>query len=185
VLDFLERQLRVNEEGGWNECVIELLILQALALDAQGETHRALDGLQRALALAEPEGYLRIFVDEGPAMARLLYQAVERGIAPQYAGRLLAAFEGSRLTSAPLSGLKPATLGPETQLVEPLSERELEVLGLIAEGLSNREIAHRLFISPKTVKRHTSSIYGKLGVHSRTQAVAKARTLGILLLDRA
>jgi LuxR family maltose regulon positive regulatory protein len=191
VLDFLERQLRVNEEGGWNECVIELLILQALALDAQGETHRALDGLQRALALAEPEGYLRIFVDEGPAMARLLYQAVERGIAPQYAGRLLAAFEGSRfqvsssrLTSASLSGLKPATLGPETQLVEPLSERELEVLGLIAEGLSNREIAQRLFISPKTVKRHTSSIYGKLGVHSRTQAVAKAQTLGILPFDR-
>jgi LuxR family maltose regulon positive regulatory protein len=185
VLDFLERQLRVNEAGGWNECVIELLVLQALALDAQGETHRALDGLQRALALAEPEGYLRIFVDGGPAMARLLYQAVERGIAPQYAGRLLAAFEGSRLTPASLSGMKSATLGPEAQLVEPLSERELEVLGLIAEGLSNREIAQRLFISPKTVKRHTSSVYGKLGVHSRTQAVAKARTLGVLPLDRA
>ena len=180
-LDFLERQLRVHEEGGWNECVIELLILKALALDAQGETGRALEALRRALALAEPEGYVRIFLDEGPPMARLLYQAVERGIAPAYAGRLLAAFPAAEPRQADLS----KAWDVEGEMVEPLSEREHEVLELIAEGLSNREVAQRLFISPRTVKRHTSNIYGKLGVHSRTQAVARARLVGILPHDRA
>jgi LuxR family maltose regulon positive regulatory protein len=181
VLDFLARQLRVNEEGGWNECVIELLVLQALALDAQGDTRHALDAVRRALALAEPEGYLRIFVDEGPPMARLLHEAAARGIVPEYAGRLLAAFPA---VEPPRDGLlRVADTGVE--MVEPLSGRELEVLRLVAQGLSNREIAQTLVISPKTVKRHTSSIYGKLGVHSRTQAVAKARNLGILPLDRA
>jgi len=180
VLDFLARQLRVHEEGGWSECVIELLALRALALDAQGKTHRALDDVRRALALAEPEGYLRIFVDEGPPMARLLYEAAARGIMPEYAGRLLAAFSAAE---PPRDGLlRGADTG--AGMVEPLSGRELEVLGLVAEGLSNREIAQTLVISPKTVKRHTSSIYGKLGVHSRTQAVAKARVLGILPVDR-
>jgi LuxR family maltose regulon positive regulatory protein len=181
VLNFLARQIRVNEDGGWNECVIELLILQALALDAQGNARHALDATGRALALAEPAGYLRIFVDEGPPVARLLYEAAARGVVPEYAGRLLAAFPAAE---PPRDGLlRVADTGVE--MVEPLSGRELEVLGLVAEGLSNREIAQRLVISPKTVKRHTSSIYGKLGVHSRTQAVAKARNLGILPLDRA
>lgn len=114
-------------------------------------------------------------------MARLLYDTAARGIVPEYAGRLLAAFPAAE---PPRDGLlRVADTGVE--MVEPLSGRELEVLGLVAEGLSNHEIAQTLVISPKTVKRHTSSIYGKLGVHSRTQAVAKARSLGILPLDRA
>jgi LuxR family maltose regulon positive regulatory protein len=105
-------------------------------------------------------------------MAELLYQAAAQGIAPEYAGRLLTAFPASE---APDSFQElPA------DMVEPLSEREREVLQLIAEGLSNREIAQELFLSISTVKVHTYNIYGKLGVHSRTQAVAKARALGIL-----
>ncbi len=180
VLRFLERQLQVNEKSGWHGCVLELFILQALALDAQGERCRALDVLKRALALAEPEGFFRIFVDEGPAMARLLYKAVARGDVSEYAGRLLAGFP----TAEHAAGGLPKIHDPEVELIEPLTQRELEVLGLIARGLSNHEIAQRLFISPKTVKRHTSSIYGKLCVHSRTQAVAKGRSLGILSPSR-
>jgi LuxR family maltose regulon positive regulatory protein len=180
LLQSLDRQLLAAEEGEHVWWVIEALILKAMALQAQGDTDRALSTLERALALAEPEGFVLLFVDEGAPMGRLLYEAVARGIAPDYAGRLLAAFSAAK---PPPVGL-PESQDIEAELVEPLSERELEVLGLIAEGLSNREIAQRLFISPRTVKRHTSSIYGKLCVHSRMQAVAKARTLGILSLDR-
>ncbi|MBN1886554.1 MAG: hypothetical protein JW850_01135 [Thermoflexales bacterium] len=131
-----------------------------------------MDALERALALAEPQGYVRTFVDEGPSMARLLYQAAGRG-APEYTGRLLAAFGQP-------SGEQPGLAAKQRGLVEPLSERELDVLRLIAEGLSNRDIAARLVISLSTVKGHTSQIYGKLAVHNRTQALAKARGLGIL-----
>jgi LuxR family maltose regulon positive regulatory protein len=106
-------------------------------------------------------------------MARLLYQALERGIAAEYAGRLLAAFEPQNEVTEPQI--------PKTEtLIEPLSAREIEVLQLIAAGLGNREIAHKLSISLGTVKVHNSNIYGKLGVNSRTRAVARARTLGLL-----
>jgi LuxR family maltose regulon positive regulatory protein len=132
--------------------------------------------LERALALAEPEGYVRIFVDEGPPMAHLLYKAATRGIAPDYARRLLAAFPVAEPEKADPSKSQV----PESGMVEPLSERELEVLQLIAEGLTNREIAARLFLALNTVKSHSGNIYSKLGVHSRTQAVARARALGIL-----
>jgi len=110
-------------------------------------------------------------------MARLLYEAARRGIAPGYVGKLLAAFattDGERPESKP-------TATPS--LVEPLSKRELQVLRLIAEGLSNQEIAARLVLSLNTVKGHTRKIYGKLGVNSRTQAVAKAKALNIRFLD--
>jgi len=132
--------------------------------------------LERALTLAQPEGYLRLFVDEGPPMARLLYEALSRGIAPDYVRRLLAAFPIDKPEQVDPS----KSQAPESELVEPLSERELEVLQLIAEGLMNREIADRLYLSLNTVKVHTRTIYGKLGVHNRTQAVAKARALGAL-----
>lgn len=105
-------------------------------------------------------------------MARLLYQAAARGIAPQYTGKLLAAFPAAEA----VEGFQVSAM----ELVEPLTERELEVLRLIAEGLSNQEIAQQLFLSLSTVKWHTHNIYGKLGVHNRTQAVAKARALGML-----
>jgi LuxR family maltose regulon positive regulatory protein len=109
-------------------------------------------------------------VDAGEPLAQLLYRAAERGAAPQYAGRLLAEFPT----------LQPADRGPQADMVEPLSERELDVLRLIAEGLSNQEIAERLFISLHTVKWHTGNIYGKLAVKNRTQAVARARALALL-----
>ncbi len=174
LLSFLEQQLHREEEAGWKGEVLRLLILQALALQAQGAVVGALGCLERALALAEPEGYVRIFVDEGVPMARLLYQAAERGIVPDYTGRLLAAFETGE--NKPLT---PTPADPSV-FVEPLSEREIEILGLVAQGFTNREIARQLVLSPGTVKVHTSHIYDKLDVHSRTQAVTKARVLGIL-----
>jgi LuxR family maltose regulon positive regulatory protein len=160
--------------------VIEALGLQAQALEIGGEHERALGTLGRALALARPEGYVRVWADMGPPLAALLYAALERGIEPEYVGRLLAAVPEAETTSP---GTGPVPDQPE--LVEPLSARELEVLRLIAQGLSNRAIAERLVIALSTVKGHTSNIYGKLGVHNRTQAVARARTLGFLSIKSA
>jgi LuxR family maltose regulon positive regulatory protein len=172
----LQRLLEVAETGDRTTNAIEILILQALSLQTQGDTDQAITTLEKALALAEPEGFFRVFVDEGPPMARLLYGAAIRGIAPDYARRLLAAFPVAEPQQTDLS----KTQAPQSELVEPLSERELEVLQLIAAGLTNQEIASGLFLALNTVKVHTRNIYGKLGVTSRTQAVARARVLGIL-----
>jgi LuxR family maltose regulon positive regulatory protein len=175
-LNLLEKLLGMAESNGWGRRMIEILALQALALELKRGIAQAMRTLERALALAEPEGYIRIFVDEGPPMARLLHEAVSRGIAPDYARRLLAAFPDTQ----PKQPAPSKTQVPTSELVEPLSERELEVLQLIATGLTNPEIAVRLFLSLNTVKVHTRNIYGKLGAHNRTQAVAQARALGIL-----
>jgi LuxR family maltose regulon positive regulatory protein len=135
----------------------------------QGAVDQALVALERALMLAEPSGYVRTFVDEGEPMARLLRQALAQGIAPEYVARLLAAFGDS----------VPQKLPAAQALVEPLTGRELEVLRLIAAGLSNREIADELYIAVSTVKTHVNRIYGKLGAKSRTQAVVKAQALDL------
>ena len=170
------------EEQGRIDLMIHIQMLRALALQAKHDVDEALTALEHALSLAEPGGYVRVFVDEGEPMAKLLYQAAARGVAPEHAGRLLAAFEfetkdGGQRTEPPPSS---SVVRPSSSLIEPLSARELEVLRLIAEGLSNSEIAQRLFIAPSTVKVHTRNIYGKLGVKSRTQAVARAMALSIL-----
>jgi LuxR family maltose regulon positive regulatory protein len=180
----LARLLEVADAAGWMGKVIEILVLRALAHQGRGDTGEALLALERALSIAELEGHVRTFVDEGAPMAELLSQALGRGIAPGYARKLLDVYgemtkdgeERTALQATPLSVVRR----PSPALVEPLSERELEVLRLISEGLSNPEIAQRLFLALNTVKVHTRNIYGKLDVHSRTQAVARARELDLL-----
>jgi LuxR family maltose regulon positive regulatory protein len=177
----LQRLLDRSEALGDASRAIQILILQALAFEAEGDTSQSMAALEKALAVAEPGGFMRIFLNEGPPMAHLLYQAVAQDIRPDYARKLLAAFEtmdGRRPTTDQESSSVVDRLS--SGLIEPLSERELEVLQLIAEGLTNPEIAARLYLALNTVKTHTRNIYGKLGVHNRTQAVARAQALGLL-----
>jgi LuxR family transcriptional regulator, maltose regulon positive regulatory protein len=147
------------------------IILQALAHQAQGEGERASQWLGEALALAEPGCFVRAFVDEGAPMAQLLAQATARGKMTDYTARLLAALAAAEQQSA---------AAPAQSLIEPLSERELEVLQLIAQGLSNREIGEQLYLALDTVKGHNRRIFDKLGVQRRTEAVARGRELGLL-----
>ena len=166
---------RQAEAKGWEDERLRVMVLQAVALHAHGEDDEAAHLLGDALALAEPGGFIRIFVDEGTPMARLLSEAAAHEIMPDYTGRLLAAFEAEEPKGEDGSYLPPAP-----PLTEPLSQRELEVLRLITQGLSNREIGERLFLAVDTVKGHNRRIFGKLMVRRRTEAVAKARSLGIL-----
>jgi LuxR family maltose regulon positive regulatory protein len=163
------------EAGGRFGRLIEILALQAAARQQQGDTAQALIALQKALAIGEPEGYVRVFVGLGAPMATLLRQAGARGAAPDYVNRLLAALgaEREKTTSASSS---PST----SPLVEPLTSRETEVLRLLGKGYSNQQIADALVITLDTVKKHASNIYGKLGVRSRTRAVVRAQELGLL-----
>ena len=177
-MSLLERLLQAAEACGRMGSVTEILVLQALAHEAQGDSPAALVPLKRALALAEPEGYVRIFLDEGRPMAQLLSEAATRGIMPDYTGKLLAAFDAEGRIE-PDDSPRPATLASQP-LVEPLSDRELEVLRLIARGLSNREISERLFLAVITVKGHNRNIFRKLQVRRRTEATARARELGLL-----
>jgi LuxR family maltose regulon positive regulatory protein len=174
-IELLERLLGAAEEGGRIGSAIEILALLALAHEARNDTSLALDHLARALSLSEPEGYFLTFVDEGKPMADLLAAAARRGMAPIYAGRLLAA-----LGPAEQAQQQTTPLSVQQLLVEPLSQRELEVLRLIAQGLSNREIGERLFLALDTIKGHNRRIFGKLGVQRRTEAVARARELDLL-----
>ncbi len=180
----LERLRKAAEEGGRTGSLIEILQLQALAQQARGDTPAALKPLQRALALAEPEGYVRIFVDEGQAMAQLLFEAASQGIYSRqglstYTGKLLSALDAEKQKGEDKSG--PASDQPaKSVLVEPLSQRELKILQLIAQGLSNREIGERLFLALDTIKGYNRKIFDKLQAQSRTEAVARARELGLL-----
>lgn len=177
-MDLLDRLLAAAEDGGRMGSAIEILMLQALAYEALGNLAQALVPLKRALALAEPEGYIRLFADEGTPMARLLAEAAASGILPDYTGELVAAFDSQNQNGAGDTVHRAApTAHP---LAESLSDRELEVLSLIAHGLSNREIGKRLFLALDTVKGHNRRIYGKLQVQRRTEAVARARELGLL-----
>jgi LuxR family maltose regulon positive regulatory protein len=159
--------------------VIEILILQGQVYALQGNPAAALTAIEQALLLAEPEGYMRVFIDEGQPVAALLGEAQAKGIVFGYTKRLLAAFPAPSLQPAKTSP-QPAAGAIIAELPEPLSDREIEVLRLITAGLSNSEIAEELVLAVSTVKRHISNIYGKLNVNSRTQAIARARELKLL-----
>ncbi len=165
----LERLLHAAEEGKRTGSVIEILVQQALANLLQGDIPAALVPLQQALTLAEPEGYVRMFVDEGPPMALLLEAAAKHGIAPNYVRHLLTAFGSAE-------DRPPVTRG----LIEPLSQRELDVLRLLATSLSGPEIARELVVSLNTIRTHTKNIYSKLGVNDRRAAVRRAKELDLL-----
>jgi len=169
----LERLLRAAEDGGRAGSVIEILVLQTLTRQAAGDIPAALASLRRALTLAEPEGYVRIFVDEGLSMASLLRAVAREGAAPSYVRRLLAAFDGP-------SGSGPA----RPALPDPLSTRELEVLRLLGTELDGPAIARELVVSLNTVRTHTKNIYAKLGVNSRRTAVRRAEELGLISRSR-
>jgi len=158
---------------------IGLLALLALAYQAQGQTDDALRTLEHSVRLAQPNNFIRTYVDLGPDMARLLYQLAEGGMEPEYLGQVLAAFEGPAMDDR----RKPKDSVSTTLMVESLTQRELEILKLLNAGQSNQEIAQALVISPLTVKRHASNIYTKLGVSGRLKAVAQAKALGILPKD--
>ncbi|HMA38364.1 MAG TPA: LuxR C-terminal-related transcriptional regulator [Chloroflexia bacterium] len=181
---WLANLLQLAEAQGRTGSVIEILMLQAEALHASGAGNQAFARLARALALAEPEGYIRLFVDEGAPMAHLLVQMRHRPPgelpgSPHYREQLL-----TLLGRAPDEDGSPAAVaGPGSGMVplgEPLSEREREVLRLIIAGCSNREIADRLVIAVSTVKWYVNAIYGKLQVESRTKAIARARELNLV-----
>ncbi len=171
-LGLLDRLLQDAEAKARLGSVLEILALRALALQAHGDRIGALTTLEHALTRAEPEGYIRLFVDEGVPMRTLLRQA--HGIVPDYVATLLAVF-GEQHVSAPAPAV-PA----RSMLAEPLTEREREVLYLLSTGASNCEIARRLVVSLGTVKKHVSNLCGKLGVQSRTQAIARARALQLV-----
>jgi LuxR family maltose regulon positive regulatory protein len=182
-IGMLERLLKAAQDGGRLGSVIEILVLQALAHHAQGDRPAALVPLERALTLAEPEGYVRLFLDEGSPMAQLLREAAVHKIMPDYTGKLLAGFEAAQQMSAGESPL-PDGRGPSSPaaqpLIEPLSQREIEVLRLFTTDLSGPEIARELTIALSTVRTHTKSIYSKLNVKNRREAVQRATELDLI-----
>lgn len=167
-LNLAERMLKNAKDSQHMARVVELLVLQSLAYQGKKDLNAAVTALAEAVSLAQPEGYRRIFLDEGERLGKLLYLVKSKQDPTGYAGELLEAF-------GPVAELAPV---PSQLLIEPLSAREIEVLKLIEAGLSNQEIAAKLYLSEATVKRHISNIYAKLDVKTRTQAVSFGKELG-------
>jgi len=174
VLGLLELLLADAEAKGRMHSVLEVLVLRALALEVQGDHPGVLSTLSRVLTLAEPEGYVRLFLDEGPPMMVLLHEAQRRGLAPGYIARVLQAWNEPEAMDIHVPTHHPCLP------VEPLTARERDVLQLLLEGASNREIATHLTVSVNTAKKHISNICHKLNAQSRAQAIAKARTFQLL-----
>jgi LuxR family maltose regulon positive regulatory protein len=180
----LQECLRLSQAQHNTFQMIGIMALQALALQKQGREDEALAVLEEVVDLARPGGWIRPFVESGPTMEGLLKRLAEKNIAVDYIGQLLAAFREDQL------GVKPEELRTQVELrpffgtqplAEPLTDRELEILELLAQRLRNKEIAAKLFISEKTIKKHLNNIYRKLNVTSRRQALEKAVALGILV----
>ncbi len=183
-LALLDRLRLFAEAEAYSSILISTLVLQALALEARGRTTQAMTALAQALTLAEPSGYVRIFVDEGPPMADLLMKLLKvqqkkrleaYNFSTDYTGSLLAAYRSDAAEDSPDSSRRPAQ-----PLLNPLSEHELEVLRLIANGLSNQEIMQKLIVEKNTLKTHIRHLYRKLNTRSRTQAIIRARELNLL-----
>jgi LuxR family maltose regulon positive regulatory protein len=168
-LSLLDHALQSARTVGRVGNALHILAVQAIVYHARGEPEQALATLEHALELAEPEGYVRVFADEGAPMARLLRRMATRSPASEYIRRLLEALGESVKIESPIS----------SPLNEPLSQRELEVLRLIVDGATNKEIAHELVLTVNTVKRHISNIFGKLDASNRAQAIARARELNL------
>lgn len=179
VIDTLAGTLDDIKQNGWERLWLRLLPFRALALQALDREEEALQVLEQCLAVAEPEGYVRIFVEKGALMAALLKIAASRGINPEYASKLLAAFPLPRESSGHGKPAPAASRSPGASLVEPLSERELDVLRLLNSHLAVPEIAREMLIAPSTLRTHIRSIYLKLDVHGRLEALQKARDLGL------
>jgi len=167
---------RQVEAKGWADERLKVMVLQAVALHMNGDKDKAVQLLFDALTLAEPGGFIRLFVDEGLPMAHLLSEVADFGRMPGYTGKLLAVLKAEAQKREDTSSPSP----PAQPFLEPLSPRELEVLHLMAAGLSNQEMCERLFVALDTVKGHNRKIFGKLQVQRRTEAVARARELGLL-----
>jgi len=177
-IDLLARLLEAAEADERTGSTIKILVVQALAYEAQGDLPAAIASLERALTLAEPEGYVRIFAEPGTPMVRLLREAMTRGISPTYTQRLLTALETWGQQPKP-SGNRPIAPSPQP-LIEPLSQRELEVLRLLNTELTGPEIARELVVALSTVRTHTKRIYSKLNVTNRRAAVKRAVELELI-----
>jgi len=183
-LESLESLRRKGAAVHFTCLTIEILVLESVALEKQGRTDDALEALKEVLSLAGPGGWIRPFVEAGPPMADMLQQLHKQNVAVDYIEKLLAAFRGDeQVAFQDISGPQAAptpSVSPQP-LIEPLTNRELELLELLAQYRQNKEIAEQLFISTETVKSHLKNIYGKLNVTNRREAVTRARSLGIIL----
>ncbi len=179
VIDTLDGTLGDIKQKGWNRFWLKLLSIQALALQALNRQEDALEVLEQCLAAAEPGGYVRIFVERDAPMASLLKIARNRGTNPEYISKLLAAFHLPEEFPEPGKPAPAASRSSGTNLVQPLSERELEVLRFLNSHLAVPEIAREMLIAPSTLRTHVRNIYLKLDVHGRLEALQKARNLGL------
>jgi len=182
VLKVLEEPMRDLEQGGASWYLINLMPIQALALNALSRDEDALTTLSHCLTLAEPEGYVRTFLERGTPMARLLQTALRQGIEPKYGTDLLSAFDlhGEAEGYFRDESRTPASRFSGAYLIDPLSERELEVLRFLNTNLSTPEIAREMILAPSTVRTHVRNIYVKLGTHGRIEAIQKAKGLDLI-----
>jgi LuxR family maltose regulon positive regulatory protein len=177
-LSMLEALREQAERAGRNGTLIEVHVLQALALEQRGDGSHAVQALLAALGPAEPEGYVRVFLDEGEPLRRLLAEAAQHGAAGRYARTLLAQFPPEQ--GAPQTAPAVPSISARRPLAEPLTGRERDVLRLLAAGLSGPEMASALVMTQNTVKTHLKNLYGKLDAHGRDEALRRARELDLL-----